>query len=72
MNVIINQQATTLPAHATVQDALATLAARLDLPLWRIGYTVAASDERPAGDILLTDADGKPLPLPAKGFDHFG
>lgn len=27
MNVIINQQATTLPAHATVQDALATLAA---------------------------------------------
>jgi sulfur carrier protein len=28
MNVIINQQATTLPAHATVQDALATLAAR--------------------------------------------
>lgn len=48
------------------------LAAELDLPLWRIGYTLAASDERPAGDILLTDADGKPLPLPRKGFDHFG
>jgi len=28
MNVIINQQTTTLPAHATVQDALATLSAR--------------------------------------------
>lgn len=28
MNVTINQQAATLPAHATVQDALATLAAR--------------------------------------------
>lgn len=48
------------------------LAAELDLPLWRIGYTVAASAERAPGDILLTDADGKPLPLPKKGFDHFG
>ena len=42
------------------------LAAELDLLLWRIGYTVAASDERPAGDILLTDADGKPLPSPER------
>ncbi len=55
-----------------LRQQVVMLAAELDLPLWRIGYTVAASDERPAGDILLTDADGKPLPLPAKGFDHFG
>lgn len=48
------------------------LAAELDLPLWRIGYTVAAGEAQPAGDILLTDADGKPLPLPKKGYDHFG
>ncbi len=60
----------TTPIAARQQVVM--LAAALDLPLWRIGYTVAASDERPAGDILLTDADGKPLPLPAKGFDHFG
>ena len=56
----------------TLRQQVVMLAAELDLPLWRIGYTVAASDGRPAGDILLTDADGKPLPLPKKGFDHFG
>ena len=60
----------TTPIAARQQVVM--LAAELDLRLWRIGYTVAASDERPAGDILLTDADGKPLPLPRKGFDHFG
>jgi len=60
----------TTPIAARQQVVM--LAAELDLPLWRIGYTVAASAERPAGDILLTDADGKPLPLPKKGFDHFG
>ena len=60
----------TTPIAARQQVVM--LATELDLPLWRIGYTVAASDERPAGDILLTDADGKPLPLPRKGFDHFG
>jgi thiamine-monophosphate kinase len=60
----------TTPIAARQQVVM--LAAELDLPLWRIGYTVAASDDRPAGDILLADADGKPLPLPKKGFDHFG
>ena len=60
----------TTPIAARQQVVM--LAAELDLPLWRIGYTVATRDERPAGDILLTDADGKPLPLPLRGFDHFG
>jgi hypothetical protein len=51
------------------------LAAELDLPLWRIGYTVPAAGENESGravaDIRLMDADGQPLPIQKKGFDHF-
>ena len=49
---------------------LATLAARLDLPLWRIGRAVTVTAEAPAG-VALLDADGRPLPLHHTGFDHF-
>ena len=49
------------------RSALAALAARLDLPLWRIGLAVAGS-----GEVRLLDAEGQPVSLQQKGFDHFG
>ena len=49
------------------RSALAALAARLDLPLWRIGHAVAGS-----GEVRLLDAEGQPVSLQQKGFDHFG
>lgn len=54
------------------RQRVVTLAAELDLPLWRIGRTLAAGGDRPAGETRLFDADGQPLPLNVKGFDHFG
>lgn len=51
------------------RPALATLAARLDLPLWRIGWTRALHDTPPGVTVL--DADGQPLSLNHTGFDHF-
>ena len=45
------------------------LAARLDLPLWRIGWTRALHDTPPGVTVL--DADGQPLSLNHTGFDHF-
>ena len=61
----------TVPIAARQQIVM--LATELDLPLWRIGYTVPAAAEtgRPIADIRLIDADGQPLPIPKKGFDHF-
>jgi hypothetical protein len=32
---------------------------------------VPTTDERAIADIRLIDADGQPLPIPKKGFDHF-
>lgn len=58
---------TTPPA---ARQRVVMLAAELDLPLWRIGRTVA-SGERPVADVRLLDADGQPLPVTHKGFDHF-
>ena len=58
---------TASPEHRT---ALAALAARLDLPLWRIGWTRATDATTPIG-VALLDADGKALPLTHTGFDHF-
>ncbi|WP_319242356.1 thiamine-phosphate kinase [uncultured Propionivibrio sp.] len=49
------------------RSALAALAARLDLPLWRIGHAVAGN-----GEVRLLDAEGRPVSLQQKGFDHFG
>ena len=46
---------------------LAALAARLDLPLWRIGQTVSGH-----GEVRLVNENGQPLALKHKGFDHFG
>ena len=51
------------------RPALAALAARLDLPLWRIGWTRALHDTPPGVTVL--DADGQPLSLNHTGFDHF-
>lgn len=50
---------------------LAALAARLDLPLWRIGQMAVAHDDTRT-DVRLLDDNGQPIPLQHKGFDHFG
>lgn len=55
--------------------ALAALAARLDLPLWRIGRVedrVQRAGDAAAGTVNLLDADGQPVALQRRGFDHFG
>lgn len=54
-------------ASSDKRAELAALAARLDLPLWRIGRAVAGQ-----GSVRLLDADGRPVMLKHKGFDHFG
>lgn len=46
---------------------LAELAARLDLPLWRIGRICAGT-----GAVHLLDENGQKRPITQKGFDHFG
>ena len=43
------------------------LAARLGLPLARIGSLRPG----PAGELALRDASGKPMPAPGRGYDHF-
>lgn len=43
------------------------LAASLDLPLTRIGLLRAGT----AGEIILRDGRGQPLPVARRGFDHF-
>lgn len=49
------------------RDELAALAARLGLPLTRIGALRAG----PAGQLALIDASGQTMPLPSRGWDHF-
>lgn len=53
------------------RQALAALAAEIDLPLWRIGRIVAAAPDAPPRPAVL-DVDGQPLPIDHTGFDHFG
>ncbi len=48
------------------RTALAGLASRLELPLWRIGSMMAG-----AGALRVVDACGQALPFTRKGFDHF-
>ncbi len=48
---------------------LAALAARLDLPLWRIGRFVASPG---TPEVRVLDEHGARLPVTHKGFDHFG
>lgn len=43
------------------------LSARLGLPLTRIGSLRAG----PAGELILRDAAGQPMPVGQRGFDHF-
>ncbi|MDR2837001.1 MAG: thiamine-phosphate kinase, partial [Azonexus sp.] len=50
--------------HQTIGE----IAARLELPLWRIGEMV----DGPAGEVTVFDPDGQALPFDGKGFDHFG
>ena len=54
-------------AAPTQRERLGALAATLDLPLHRIGHITA--DE--AQTLNLVDANGTPLPLVRRGFDHF-
>ena len=53
-------------AAPAARASIATLAATLDLPLWRIGQIVAGS-----GTVRLLDHAGAEVPLARKGFDHF-
>jgi thiamine-monophosphate kinase len=53
-------------APARRRDEVAALAARLDLPLHRIGHITAA-----AGTLLLREATGHLSPCAATGYDHF-
>ena len=48
------------------RNELAALAARLDLPLWRIGQVLAGS-----GSVRLLDFEGQAISLQHRGFDHF-
>ncbi len=53
---------------ATQVQAIAGIAARLELPLWCIGEMSAG----PAGAVTVFDPDGKPVEFAHKGYDHFG
>mgnify|MGYP001286613160 CR=1 FL=1 len=53
------------------RSTMAALAARLELPLWRIGEMTAAA-EGEAGKVSVLDADGQILSFSHRGFDHFG
>jgi len=50
------------------RQALAALAAEIDLPLWRIGRIVEGAARVP----VVLDVDGRPLPIDHTGYDHFG
>lgn len=47
---------------------LEALAAELALPLWRCGRVIDSS----AGQLTLIDADGRPVAITDKGYEHFG
>ncbi len=49
------------------REKILALGERLDLPLSRIGRFRAGT----AGEVLLRDADGRPMPVAQRGFDHF-
>jgi thiamine-monophosphate kinase len=55
----------TTPPAAT--QAVAALAARLELPLWCIGSMVAGK----AGEVTVYDPDHKPVDIARRGYDHF-
>lgn len=49
---------------------IAAVAAQLELPLWRIGATLAASDTA-IGTIRVLDANGEPVGIGKRGYEHF-
>jgi len=53
------------------RSTIAALAARLELPLWRIGEMTDAA-EGEAGKVSVLDPDGQAIPFTHRGFDHFG
>ncbi len=57
-------------APADARHRIAELAARLELPLWRIGRIVAPSTAD-GGAVRLLDESGNALPTERKGYDHF-
>ncbi|MBI4990151.1 MAG: thiamine-phosphate kinase [Rhodocyclales bacterium] len=54
-------------APAARRGDIEALSARLGLPLTRIGSLRAG----PAGELILRDAAGQPMPVGRRGFDHF-
>jgi thiamine-monophosphate kinase len=55
-------------APAERRAEVTRIAARLDLPLWRIGQMQAGD----AGSVMVMTQEGQPLPLPTQaGYDHF-
>ena len=53
------------PPSAT--QAVAALAARLELPLWCIGTMIAGK----SGEVTVYDPDGNPVEFARRGYDHF-
>lgn len=49
---------------------IAAIAARLELPLWRIGSTLAASEET-VDTLRVLDANGAPIDIGKRGYAHF-
>lgn len=54
-------------APGTKGQAIAHIAAQLELPLWCIGEMVAG----PVGEVTVFDPDGQPVEFESMGFDHF-
>lgn len=55
-------------APGTQSQAIAQIAARLELPLWCIGEITAGT----VCEVTVFDPDGKPVEFASKGYDHFG
>lgn len=55
----------TAPGSQT--QAIAQIAAHLELPLWCIGEMTLGT----SGSVTVFDPDGKPVDFPRKGYDHF-
>ncbi len=55
-------------APGAQSQAIARIAASLELPLWCIGEMTAG----PAGQVTVFDPDGKAVEFARKGYDHFG
>lgn len=52
-------------------NAIAAIAARLELPLWCIGEMQSDATSEVAS-VTVFDPDGKPVEFSRKGYDHFG